>query len=76
VKPGLSFESRDIMSEVGDAVIKSNLEAEAKKLEKMGHAMREIVLKSRSISTEQKQDLTKRAALQQQAASDNTKGDF
>jgi hypothetical protein len=58
------------MSELGDAVIKSNLEAEAKKLEKMSDAMKEIVLKSRNISTEQKQDLTKRAALQQQAASD------
>jgi DNA-binding response OmpR family regulator len=38
--------------------------------EKIGHAMQEIVLKSRSISTEQKQDLTKRTALQQQAVSD------
>jgi hypothetical protein len=58
------------MGELGNTVITSNLEAEAKKLEKMSDAMKEIVLKSRNISLEERKDLTKRAAVQQQAASD------
>jgi ribosomal protein L22 len=58
------------MSDLGEAVIRGNLEAEAKKLEKLSDGMQEIVLKSRNISEEQKRALTKKAAIQQQAASD------
>jgi hypothetical protein len=58
------------MSGLGTALLIASLEAEAKKLDKMGDRLQRIILQSPNMSEEAKAKVTQMAAQRQKAASE------